>query len=742
MQSDLALKNRVCSPGSLHSTHSIDRSRVLETLIDNLQGMAYRCLNDAAWTMVFVSRGCQELTGYSPADLVGGAITWEAITDAADRARIRASINHAIRSGLRFAVQYRIATRAGEKKWVVERGVGVIDELGQTVIEGFVEDISDQRATLDALQQAELRYRHIFEHASEGIFQTTSDGRYLAANPALARIYGYDTPEELIRDLSDIQFQLYVDPDRRRSFHQVMKTRGDVINFEAEVYRKDRTRIWISENAHIVRGPQGEFICYEGTVQDISERKHYQQQLETQARHDLLTGLPNRSLLNDRIAQGIARAHRLSYYLVLVFIDLDNFKFINDSLGHAAGDELLKQVATRLTHCLRESDTVARLGGDEFVLVVNDLYSVAMVVTLLERILQEIGRPVLINGAEFLVGASLGVALYPADADDAETLLRRADVAMYAAKARGRNNFQFFTAELNRVAEERLLLESAMRQSLESDGFDVHFQPKVNSARRIVGFEALARWQHAELGSVGPDRFIPIAEETGLIVPLTAFILRRAFAAAREWRLRYGAQLRVAVNLSPKLFVNDNIVALVQAELRTAELAPDSVELEITESVLLHDTQHAISILRDLKALGVHLAMDDFGTGYSSLSYLRRYPLDIIKIDRSLVRDVESEEEVAMIARAAITVAKSLRKIVVAEGVENRAQFDFLRREGCDEFQGYWFARPLAREQIAGLLAAHAAVPLGEASSADAAPESRPVSIFRALASKLRAFCG
>lgn len=700
-------------PGSLLSARAIDRARVLETLVDNLQGMAYRCLNDAEWSMVFVSRGCFGLTGYLAADLVGGLISWEMITDPADRARVRSVIDTAIRAGQSFSVQYRINTRAGARKWVVERGVSVLDELGQTVIEGFIEDISDQRGTLEALQQAELRYRHIFEHASEGIFQTTSEGRYLAANPALARLYGYDTPAELISDLSDIQHQLYVDPERRKAFHQVMTTRGEVINFESEVYRKDRSCIWISENAHIVRGPQGEFLCYEGTVQDISERKHYQEQLEAQANHDLLTGLPNRSLLNDRIEQGIARAHRLSYFLVIVFIDLDNFKFINDSLGHAAGDELLKQVAARLSGCLRESDTVARLGGDEFVLVVNDHYTMPSVVTLLERVILEIGRPIAINGSEFQVGGSLGVALYPSDARDAETLLRRADVAMYAAKAQGRNSFQFFTADLNRIADERLMLESAMRQALEIDGFDVHFQPKVNAGRRIIGFEALARWQHPELGTVVPDRFIPIAEETGLIVPLTAFVLRRAFAAAREWNQSNDLGLRIAVNLSPKLFVNNHIVAQVAEALRCAELSADFVELEITESVLLHDSLHAINILREFKALGVHLAMDDFGTGYSSLSYLRRYPLDIIKIDRSLVRDVEQEEEVAMIARAAITVAKSLRKTVVAEGVENRAQFEFLCAEGCDEFQGYWFAKPISREKVTHLLESMPTQPLG-----------------------------
>lgn len=698
------------APHSLLSTEIIDRSRVLDTLVDNLQGMAYRCLHNVSWRMIFVSGGSTELTGYTPQELVTADLTWEQITHPADRDRVRRSIDAAVRSGQRFSVQYRIVTASGIGKWVVERGVAVLDEQGTTVIEGFIEDISEQRTMLEAVEQAELRYRHIFEHASEGIFQTTADGHYLAANPALARIYGYATPEELIEDLSDIEHRLYVDPGRRDAFHRLMRTRGEVLNFESQVYRRDGSRIWISENAHIVRGPQGEFLCYEGTVQDISERKHYQEQLERQANHDLLTGLPNRSLLGDRIEQGIARARRLGFYLALVFIDLDNFKFINDSLGHAAGDELLKEVAARLTHCLRASDTMARLGGDEFVLVLNDHYRVSTVITLLERVLQEISRPVLLAGREFQVGASLGVAMYPNDeghandADEAENLLRHADLAMYAAKNRGRNNFQFFTSELNRVAEERLTLESAMRNALDHDEFDVHFQPKVDAQRRIIGLEALARWQHAELGTIGPDRFIPVAEETGLIVPLTAVVLRRAFTAAQNWNSGRTEPLSIAVNLSPQLFFNNSVVAQVADALRETGLSPACVELEITESVLLDDSERTVRILRELKALGVRLAMDDFGTGYSSLSYLRRYPLDVIKIDRSLVCGVEREADVAMIARAAIALGKSLRKTVVAEGVENAAQFEFLRGEECDEFQGYLFARPLPAGQITQLL--------------------------------------
>ncbi|OHC66456.1 MAG: diguanylate cyclase [Rhodocyclales bacterium GWA2_65_19] len=690
---------------SLNTSVPVDRARVLDTLVNNLQGMAYRCLDDASWTMLFVSQGCLELTGHGPEELVEGCVSWEELTFPEDRLRVRREITAATAAGRRFAVQYRILTSAGQVKWVVERGIAVADENGRTVIEGFIEDVSVRHLTLEALEHAELRYRHIFEHASEGIFQTTRDGRYLAANPALAKLYGYATPEELIADLADIERRLYVRESRRDEFRRLMEAHGEVINFESEVYCRDGSKIWISENAHIVRGAHGELICYEGTVQDVTERKSYQEQLERQANHDLLTGLPNRNLLGDRLDQSISRAERLGYFLALVFIDLDNFKFINDSLGHAAGDQLLVEIARRLRGCLRTSDTVARQGGDEFVLVLNDHYQVNSIISLLERVLVEIGRPVSLSGREFQVGASLGVALYPQDGGDASSLLKHADVAMYAAKDRGRNNFQFFTRELNHLADERLNLESAMRSGIEQDEFAVHFQPKVDHRRRIVGVEALARWNSPEFGRVAPDRFIPIAEETGLIVPLTEMILKKAFAAAVGWAPTHGHAIQVAVNLSPKLFLGEEIVSRIAALLREAGLAPERVELEITESVFLGDSERAVRILSEFKDLGVGLAMDDFGTGYSSLSYLRRFPLDIIKIDRSLVTGVEHEEELAMIARAVISLGQSLRKTVVAEGVENQAQFDFLRYQGCDEFQGYLIARPMPADEFRQLLA-------------------------------------
>jgi len=710
---------------SLLSIGELDRARVLDTLVNNLDGMAYRCLHDASWRMVFVSQGCLALTGYGPAELVqNAAISWEDITHPLDRCRVRGQIDAAVRSGQRFTVDYRITTQAGQIKWVHERGIAVPDEQGELVIEGFIEDVTAQREMAQAQKEAELRYRNIFEHASEGIFQTSLDGRYLAANPALARLYGYSSPAALMAGLDDIGRQLYARSGQRERFHQLMAQQGEVLNFESEVYRQDGTRIWISENAHAVRDTEGQTLYYEGTVQDISERKRYQEELERQANHDMLTGLPNRILLGDRVEQGIARAARLGYYLTVVFIDLDNFKFINDSLGHGAGDELLKEIASRLRHCVRTSDTVARLGGDEFVLLLGDHFRASTVISQLRRVLSEIGRPVMLSGREFHVGASLGVAMYPGDGEDPASLLKHADTAMYAAKNRGRNNFQFFTSELNRVADERLNLEAALRQAIEHNEFEVHYQPKVDHRRRIVGVEALARWTHPEYGPISPDRFIPIAEETGLIVPLTTIILRRAFAAARDWNRRLPTPLRVAVNLSPRLFLSGDIVAHVAGLLEEAQLPSSLVELEITETVFMGDSDSVVATLGDFKALGVQLAMDDFGTGYSALSYLRRFPLDIIKIDRSLVTGIEHDEDVAMIARAVISLGQSLRKTVVAEGVENQAQFDFLRYQGCHEFQGYLLSRPLPQTEMTRLLQAGAVIP---------AP-ARPASGFAPLA--------
>jgi len=684
----------------------VNLQRVLDTLVNNLEGMAYRCLLDRNWTMRFVSQGCLRLTGYVASELLDNHKTsWEQLTHPDDRLRVRQEITAAITQGQRFTVHYAITTRNGDIRRVKEQGTMVVDEAGQQVLEGFIEDVTESHVTLEALAHAELRYRQIFEHAREGIFQTTQDGRYLSANPALARLYGYDSPSELITDLSDIERRLYVQPQRRERFQKLMAAYGEVSNFESEVYRRDGSRIWISENAHSVRRRNGEFICFEGTVQDITERRSQLEQLERQANYDALTGLANRNLLRDRIGPAIAHAERMGHFLAVVFIDLDHFKLINDSLGHDVGDQLLVEIAQRMRSSVRSSDTVSRHSGDEFVLLLNEHFRASTVIAHLQRVLKQVNQPVSLLGREFQVGASMGVALYPQDGKDAQSLLKHADVAMYAAKERGRNNFQFFTPELNKIADERLNLATAMRYGLEQNEFSVVYQPKFNPQREMVGVEALARWRSVSCGMVGPDRFIPIAEETGLIRDLTESVLRQAFAAAAAWNARPGQPvLTLAVNLSAKLFLADDLVEWVHALVQQSGLPTTQVELEITEGVFLDDSARAIDTLSAFKALGFKVAMDDFGTGYSSLSYLRHLPLDTIKIDRSLITDMEHSEDVAMIARAVVGLCQNLRKTVVAEGVENQAQFDMLCAHGCDQFQGYLLSKPLSLEALQQLL--------------------------------------
>ncbi|WP_159878279.1 putative bifunctional diguanylate cyclase/phosphodiesterase [Aquitalea denitrificans] len=683
---------------------SLYQPSALENLIHHLDGMAYRGRDDPARRMQFVSRGCLALSGYSAAVLMASDAGWMGVIHKDDRVVVADMLASSLRGNGRFELQYRIRTAGGQIRHVRESGVAS-GEDGCMVLEGFVMDVTSQQRTIRALAQAEMRYRTIFEHAQEGIFQSSKTGRYLAANPALARLYGYASPEELILNLSDISCQLYVEAGRREAFLHLMATAGEVVNFESEVYRKDGKRIWISENAHVVSSENGCFLYYEGTVQDISERKHYQQQLEMQANFDALTGLPNRALLYDRLRQCVARAARAQSRLAVVFIDLDNFKFINDNLGHAAGDQLLKIVAERIAGSIRKLDTVARLGGDEFVLILNDLDSEAGLATLLERIRLRTSQPVQLQAQSCNVSASLGVALYPRDGLDEQTLLRHADVAMYAAKAAGKDNLHFFTGQLDRQSDERFTLEREMRLALEQDGFSVAYQPKFDRAGQIVGVEALARWQHAQLGNISPDRFIPVAEECGLIQPLTMAILRQACRAVARCNLARTRPISLAVNLSPRLFERDHLCRELASVLADCGFPPQDLELEITESLLLGDTEHIIGQLQALKDWGASLAMDDFGTGYSSLGYLVRFPLDIIKIDRSLVAGIESNEQQRMVVSAVVTLGRNLGKEVVAEGVETPAQLQFLQEMACSQFQGFGLSMPLDEDALRQLLA-------------------------------------
>jgi diguanylate cyclase (GGDEF)-like protein/PAS domain S-box-containing protein len=694
-----------------------EQARMLSTLLGNLEGMVYRCRDDAHWTMEFVSEGCLRLTGYRPEDLLfNRRISYEDATHPEDRARVRREVHRALRENRRFDLEYRIVRADGAVRWAWERGTGVWDgQGGLLAIEGIVQDITERKQAEQAMAEAERRYRGIFENAIEGIFQTTLDGHYLAVNPALARIYGYDSPDEMMASLSDIQHQLYVEPRWRQEFLRLMQRDGVVAHFESRVYRKNGEIIWISENARAVRDEGGALLFFEGMVEDITERKRYQARLEYQAGHDALTGLPNRSLLCDRLEQSIRHARQQDGLLAVAFVDLDQFKLINDSLGHHAGDEYLKLVASRLSSCLRENDTIARQGGDEFVILLAGQNRLEAIEHIVQRLLAAIAQPWHYGDMEFHGTCSIGVSLYPKDGADSESLLKSADSAMYQAKQAGRNAVRFFTPELSAQLMQRLEMEARLRAALERQEFLLHYQPRVClKTGALLGAEVLLRWQPPDEGLVLPGRFIALAEETGLIVPIGDWVLRAACAQAAEWRKLWpGVHLMFSVNLSPRQFRDQPLCGQVRAALEAVALPPAMLELELTENLVMHDAEGFISVLHEIKSLGVKVAIDDFGTGYSSLSYLKKFPVDRLKVDQSFVRGLGKDEEDASIVRAIIGLGHSLGLAVVAEGVETGEQLEFLRRHGCDEGQGYYFSRPLPAEAFGDLLQRQAAYAAG-----------------------------
>jgi diguanylate cyclase (GGDEF)-like protein len=431
------------------------------------------------------------------------------------------------------------------------------------------------------------------------------------------------------------------------------------------------------------------------------------QRVEYLAYHDGLTGLPNRSMFSKLLSQRISEAHRYNRQLAVAFLDLDRFKQINDTLGHEAGDQLLREVATRLQGCVRDSDTVARLGGDEFVVLLPELADGKYAATVAQKILAVIAKAFTLIGHEFRVTASIGISTFPQDGEDEQTLTKNADIAMYQAKAEGKNNFQFYSEKLNANSLERLTLESSLRHALERDEFRLHYQAKRDiRSGRIAGMEALLRWEHPDLGTVAPMQFIPIAEETGLIVPIGKWVLKTACLQSVAWQKEGLPPLGIAVNMTARQFSDEYLLHDIASILETTGMNPRLLELELTESLLIHDVENTLRILTGLKSLGIRIAVDDFGTGYSSLATLQRFPLDTVKIDRLFVGGLVGASEDTGLADAIIAMGKSLSLTVVAQGVETKEQAEFLRLHACDELQGFYFNKPMPADKFAQLMRA------------------------------------
>ncbi|MEX0959656.1 MAG: PAS domain S-box protein [Burkholderiales bacterium] len=570
-------------------------------------------------------------------------------------------------------------------------------------------DISERRTAEEALR---LRDRAM-QASTNAIIITSAllpDDPVEYVNPAFEHITGYTAKEAIGRNCRFLQGE---DRDQAALNEVRAAIRG---GGDAQVllrnYRKNGALFWSQLTVSPVRDPSGRITHYVGVAQDITEAVQYREQLEHQANHDALTGLPNRNLLRDRLAQGIAHAQRHRCAMATLFLDLDNFKLVNDTLGHRAGDELLQEIGSRLKACVREDDTVARLGGDEFVLVLNDQPDKDSVTQAIHRVVVAVERPILLEKQELIGTCSIGISLYPEDGVDGETLLKNADAAMYRAKSSGRNNFQFFSAEMNAGLSQRLALEASLRRALEREEFRVFFQPRIGlRSGAVEGLEALIRWQSQEFGLVSPARFIPVAEETGLIVPIGDWVLRAACCQMRAWHDRGLPQIAVSVNISPRQFRRKELVADVAQALEISGLAPRFLEIEVTESLVMESAEEFIATLDALKALGVEISVDDFGTGYSSLNYLKRFPVDRLKVDQSFVRDIGSDADDAAIVKAIVHLGHSLGLQVTAEGVETAEQLTFLKRCRCDQAQGYLFSEPRPAEAIETLLRIPASKP-------------------------------
>ncbi len=566
------------------------------------------------------------------------------------------------------------------------------------------DNITERKQAEEALRQAEEKYRAIFEDAVVAIFQSTPDGRYTIANPAMARMLGYDSPEELVTSITDISQQVYVDPKSRGEFKRLLTKQGTVSDFECQIYRKDGSKMWISANARAVF-KAGVLVGYDGMNEDITDRKVAEERVQYLAYYDALTDVPNRTLLQDRLSKALASARRQKDKVALLFLDLDRFKNINDSLGHALGDFLLQKVGERLKRWAREQDTVARLGGDEFLIVLTRIRDVADAAVAAERLMAAMTNEFIVQGNPLSISCSLGISIFPDHGESGEILIKNADAAMYSAKEKGRNNFRFFTEKMNAEVEERLTLENSLRLALERNELFLVYQPQMDMATgNIIGLEALLRWQHPELGLVPPDRFIRIAENSGLIMPIGEWVLRTACSQTRKWQDEGHAAVSVAVNVSAVQFRQEDFCNLIRRVLQETGLAPQYLELELTESLLLANADVTFSVLQELKAMGLTLAIDDFGTGYSSFSYLRQFRVSKLKVDRSFVRDVAVNPDDAAITSGIISMAKSLNLKVIAEGVETEAQMSFLRAHQCDEIQGYYFSKPLTVDKVADKL--------------------------------------
>lgn len=605
--------------------------------------------------------------------------------------------------GDRVQFDHQVTHSDGQPRWIQTRISPIMSETNQVIhLVGVSLDTTEQRLAQAHLSENETKFRELFHNANDAIclfnMEQGMPVHFLEVNDVMCSKLGYSR-EEL---LATAPFKLVNEsPSAAEQVRAILGRERSTV--EIHVYGKSHLALPVELSARVfsLNGAQVGMII----ARDITDRKLAQAAIKNVAYHDELTGLPNRRLFKERLASAIEEAEEYAQRLAVLFLDLDRFREINDSLGHAFGDSVLLTMATRLQECVGSQNMIARMGGDEFAVLMPSLQRKEDALELAQSILAQLEVPVILEGYEFRITTSIGISLYPSDGADRESLMTCADTAMYRAKTQG-NSYQFYASTMNSSLYKRFVLEESLRKALLQNEFEVYYQPRVDaSSGQVKAVEALLRWKHPELGMVSPVDFIPLAEETGLIVPIGKWVLREACRQNRAWQEQGLEPVRVAVNFSARQLGERDIVKVIENTLHETGLEAKWLEIEITESTILHDVEATIVLFQTLKSMGAHISIDDFGTGYSSLSYLTRFKIDALKIDQSFVRDVTQNPENAAIATAVVNLAHSLQMDVVAEGVETCEQRDFLKQLQCHEMQGYLFSRPVPADQLRGLLA-------------------------------------
>ena len=674
----------------MNPTPGVNDAEELALILENLQDTYYR--TDAAGHIVRASASVQELLGYTAEEIIGMKLG-DMYVEPDGRARFLAALQAS--GGSIKGYEAPLRHKHGSTVWVSSHSRYLRDAQGNILgVEGLARDVSEVRRN-----QARMAIlAGAVEQTADMVMITDRGGRVEYVNQAFCDITGYG-PEEIIGGLPNI---MKSGKQGDAYYAELWKTilSGKVYNAVLVNKRKDGSLYYEEKTITPFKDDRGRITHFVATGRDISERMQAQERLRYLAYHDALTQLPNRALLMERLDHAVAQSRRHGGMIALLFLDLDRFKVINDTLGHDFGDRLLQVLADRLRQCVREEDTVARLSGDEFAILLENVNAVEDVAEVARKLLGVFSRPFEVFERELFVTTSIGISLFPTDGDNGKSLLKHADTAMYRAKDSGRNAFQFYSAEMGSTALERLTLETQLRRALERNEFLLYYQPQLDAKLRVMGLEALLRWNHPERGVLSCGEFIPLLEETGLIVPVGEWVIQTAYREICGLQQSRCEPLRLAINLSPRQLHSVSLMDVITQAARDVCIKPSQVEFEITESLLLTGTPMALDTLSRLSDLGYRFAIDDFGTGYSSLAYLKRFPLNTLKIDRSFVRDIPGDRDDTAIVNTIIAMARSLDLEVTAEGVETEEQAAALRAFGCDSYQGFLFSKPLPLEAL------------------------------------------